>query len=338
MPSMTQPARQQLSQREIDAVMRRYDIGTIHEIRELPEGSVYSPKVILKTDRGVLLLKRRARGLDLPPIVAFSHEVMIGCLERGSPIPPLLGTREDLNSMVQHEDHTYELFAYIEGERFDPRNAAHAQQSGMVLSDLHRVMTDLPTSFEPSVESISVDPSRLALLEPLGGSLPEGCADDLGRMLNYGLELCQANAAPPALVHGDWHPGNLIFRGPVLVAVCDFDNTRIGSRLREQAQALVYISMRAPGNGESGSTVPAEPAKDSLTAFWSGLMQKCDPSARPDARNVLGLMPAVMIDEALGGLGTSRTSSEHAIGLLTAIWRKAAWIDHNQAQLLDALS
>jgi homoserine kinase type II len=326
-------SRQQLSQREIDAVLKHYRVGAIKDIRELPEGSVYSPKVILETERGTLLLKRRARGLDLPALVAFGHEVVLGCMAQGLCIPPLLATEDDGNSMVQHNDHVYELFVFITGERFNPSRPSHAREMGDLLHETYCAMDRISTSFEAANEQETIDLNRLAPLASNTESLPGGLIDDFTRIMQYGKELAQANAQRPALVHGDWHPGNMIFRGENLVAVCDFDNTRIGSRDRELAQALVHVSLIAPQPGQTAAVVPPEPARDRLSAFWEGYTRA---GGRAQARTIAGLMPAVMIDEALASLGAGL--NEQRLSLLTAVQRKAGWLDHNQQQLIELLN
>lgn len=324
--------RQQLSQREIDGVLKHYRVGAVHAIRELPEGSLYSPKVILDTERGTLLLKRRARGLDMPALVAFGHEVVLGCQSQGLCVPPLIGTAEENASFVQFSDHVYELFVFIEGQRFDQSNPNHAQQMGSLLVETHAAMDRVDTSFPPATEPETIDISRLGSLKPIEHLLPPKLSEDVPRILGYAHELAQANATKPSIVHGDWHPGNMIFAGDTLVAVCDFDNTRIGSRLRELAQSLVHVSMITPKPGQSGADVPPEPDAVRLSSFWNGYRES---GGGTSARTIVGLMPGVMLDEALATLGP--TPSEQHGAMLTAVWRKAAWLDENQSRLIERL-
>ena len=319
------PTRQQLSQREIDAVLKHYNVGTVHEITELPEGSVYSPKVILKADKGRLLLKRRARGLDIPAVVAFSHEVMLECLKQGLCVPPLIATTDN-NSMVQHADHVYELFPFIEGQRFDPAKPAHAREMGELLSDTYAYMDKLKTTFEPVVEPETIDRTRINPITPHRDALPADLVDDFKRALDHGADTAAANEKPKAIVHGDWHPGNMIYRQDRLVAVCDFDNTRIGSRDREIAQALVHVSLITPQPGQTASAVPPEPDPARLEAFWHGYKAH---NGQSSPRAIAALMPAVMIDEALASIGPEL--NDNRVALLTAVHRKANWLsDHHQ--------
>lgn len=321
-------------------MLGRYDLGAVKTINELAEGSVYSPKVIVETDRGKLLLKRRARGLDIPSLVAFSHEVILGCAALGVCVPPLLGTKLNNNSMVQFEDHVYELFVFIAGVPFDRSGSMishHARESGMLLAQLHIALDSIKTQFEPATESTPIDLARSAILDQSSNSFDSQTRDHLKRILEYGHELSKANASRQALVHGDWHPGNLIYRDRFVIGVCDFDNTRVGSRLREVAQTMVHCSLKPPIAGQAASGVDPSPNGTALKAFWDGYSQSTPHPV--SARTCAGLMGAVMIDEALASISRpSNPQSQHAPDpTLIAISRKAIWIDEHQSELIALL-
>jgi len=338
------PERTQLSQHEIDHVLAHYALGQIHSISELAAGSIYSPKVVIESDRGKMLLKRRARGLDIPTMVAFSHEVILGCLMRGVCIPPLLGTIEGNNSMVQFEDHVYELFVFIEGTLFDrsPAMIARcARQAGALLGELHAALDTLRTRFEPSIEPSVFDLSRFAPLEDAAPTIGPSTRAHLKRLLEYGQELALANAHAHALVHGDWHPGNMIYRADQIVAACDFDNTRLGSRWRELAQAMVHFSLKPPTKGQRARECDPAPDRAALTGFWGGYLGACPKACEP--RVCAGLMPAVMIDEALAsfpsrtGIGAVAGAGDQSDGLMVAVARKAGWMNQHQGELISLL-
>lgn len=334
------PSRLQLTQREIDSVLGRYSIGKVHSINELAAGSVMSPKVVIESDRGKLLLKRRAHGLDIPIVVAFSHEVILGCLQQGMCVPPLLATSDDQNSMVQFGDQVYELFVFIEGSQYDRSPSviqAHARQAGALLSEVHRTLDNITTTFEPTRESSALNLSRIELLADPALQVEQNTVEHLNRMISFGDELLRANADPNMLVHGDWHPGNMIFRGDEIIAICDFDNTRIGSRAREVAQAMIHCSIKLPEPGQSASACAPDPDLQALSAFWSGLNN--EGSHTYSSRMIAGLMPAVMVDAALAMLSPQghEADLEQARSMLVAVTRKTRWLDEHQGQLIQML-
>jgi len=328
------PSRQQLSQREIEGVLDQYALGKVNTIDELAAGSVYSPKVVIGADRGRFLLKRRARGLDIPSVVAFSHEVILGCLERGVCVPPLVGTVSENNSIVHFGDHVYELFVFIEGQMFD-RSASmigtHARQAGALLGEVHAVLDQIRPGFEPPVEPATIDLTRMGVLDQRVDAIDADTGHRLKQILGYGEELSKANARRPSIVHGDWHPGNMIYRQGEIVAVCDFDNTRIGSRARELAQAMIHFSLKTPQAGQSAHNCDPDPDLDGLANFWRGYASYAPPAC--SAKVCVGLMPAVMIDEALASIGHDESSN----AMLVAVARKAIWIDEHQSTLVSML-
>ena len=334
-------SRQQLNQREIDAVLSNFSLGKVHSVTELAKGSVYSPKVIIESDRGRLLLKRRARGLDIPVLVAFSHEVILGCQHVGVCVPPLLGTRDDLNSMVQFEDQIYELFAFIDGGVFNRSPEAiaqHAAQAGALLAEVHQSLDSITTTFEAPIEPETIDLARLETINQLSQQFNEGLREQLRRILSYGAELAKANAHQPGLVHGDWHPGNMIYRGNEIVAVCDFDNTRLGSKAREVAQAMIHFSLKSPEKGQRAQDCAPDPDQSGLLGFWRGYWCYGDTSAtssRCNLKHCIGLMPAVMLDEALASYPSQANAGaiEQADSMMIAVAKKAIWLDEHQGEL-----
>lgn len=313
--------RQTFARPEIMTVLDHYPVGAVQSVREMIAGSSEAPKAVIECDRGKLLLKRRARGLEHATMVGFAHEVIFGCLSKGVCVPPLIGTKADNNSMCQIGDRTYELFAFIEGGVFD-QSATHARQAGMLLGELHRAMDSITTEFEPTIESSVVNPERSA-----GFGLADSTRERVKKILEYGLDAHRANARPPAIVHGDWHPGNMIFDGPEIVAICDFDNCRIGSRDRELAQAMVYLSMKRP----VGDQVPSEAGMDHMLAVWDGYLQES--GATPNPLLIGALMPAVLLDEALaGGSASTRTPA-----IVDAAIKKAQWLDDHAPEITRAI-
>jgi len=77
---------------ELAIVLSHYDLGTIEAIQEFPRGSRRAPKLILRTDKGLYLLKRRAHGKDDPFKVAFCHSLQLYLAAKQFPLPHLIGT------------------------------------------------------------------------------------------------------------------------------------------------------------------------------------------------------------------------------------------------------
>lgn len=318
-------ARERFAPGEIDAVLARYELGAVRSVRELARGTPVSPKAVVECARGTLLLKRRARGVDAPDRVAFSHDLMLSCLRRGVCVPPLVGTRDANNSMVQvGDDRVYELFVFIEGGA-DPRTPAAAEGAGSLLGELHAAMDAAAGSlgWPAPVEGAAVDPGR--------ADGHPGLDDEVRPVIRGVLERA-ARRVPGddrGLVHGDWHPGNLVFRGDEPVAVCDFDHARLGSRTREVAQGLAQFSLKRGGPSDPPERWPAEADLERLAAHWRGYAAA---APRPiDAGAAAGLMPGVLLDEVLGaGAPDPR--------LVWMALRKAQWLEDRAEEIAGLLA
>lgn len=137
---------------ELAIVLSRFDVGSIQQIQALPIGSRRSPKVRVRTKTAEYLLKRRAGGREDPYRVAFAHHLMLHLSDHDFPVPHLVGTREDNNSMVQFTGRTYELFEYVDGTRYD-RSESSAFQVGATLARLHDLLKDFQSEYRPPVGS-----------------------------------------------------------------------------------------------------------------------------------------------------------------------------------------
>ncbi|MCC5824140.1 MAG: phosphotransferase [Phycisphaerales bacterium] len=325
-PGPASDGRERFSRRELDEVLSKYELGEVRSVREVPLGTPASPKAVVDCARGQLLLKRRARGVDAPEMVAFAHEVLLGCQQRGVCVPPLVGTRGDNNSMVQIDDRIYELFVYIEGSP-DPRTPASAGLAGALLAELHKAMDALTgeasTRWTVPVEATVIDPARADRA---------GAVDaEIRASVRGVLERAAAHASGErALVHGDWHPGNLVFRGDEPVAVCDFDNARSGSRAREVAQGLVQFSLRRGAPGEPPEKWPAEADLDRLAAHWRGY-RRARPDGTPRPQAVVGLLPGVLMEEVLG----AATPDPRVVWM---VLRKAQWVEDRADEIAGMLN
>ena len=77
------------SSEELAQVLSHYDIGVIHQAKPLSAGSRRAPKMVIASERGKFLLKRRPKGKDDLYHVAFSHAIQSRLSEMEFPLAPL---------------------------------------------------------------------------------------------------------------------------------------------------------------------------------------------------------------------------------------------------------
>jgi hypothetical protein len=174
---------------ELAMVLSHYDLGVISTAKEFTRGSRRSPKLLLETPNGRYLLKRRAVGRDDPLKVAFAHALTGHLLDRKFPVPALIGTREDNNSLLQLGGHVYEVFTYIEGERYD-YSLEQTASAGRALAKYHLAVADFHTEWNPPATAGGqiVSPVE-ATFPPLAGSeIVAGSAEIPIRIVLHGLQ------------------------------------------------------------------------------------------------------------------------------------------------------
>ena len=113
------PSRARFEAGELAMVCSHFDVGVIGSIKEYRRGSGRAPKVLLATDQGRFLLKRRGAGPDAQTRVRFCHAIQSFLAKRQFPLPKLVRTRSELKSMLVREGFIYELFEFVEGEGYD---------------------------------------------------------------------------------------------------------------------------------------------------------------------------------------------------------------------------
>ena len=133
---------------ELASVLSHYDLGVIEEVHEFPKGSRRAPKIILKTDAGEYLLKRRAPSQFDREKAAFTHGLQVHLANKAFPLPRLITTRSQERTMLRLSDHTYEVFQYVRGDAYDFSREA-TTSSGHTLGSFHGILRGYTSNYTP---------------------------------------------------------------------------------------------------------------------------------------------------------------------------------------------
>jgi Ser/Thr protein kinase RdoA (MazF antagonist) len=300
---------------ELVLVCSRYDLGAIQSLRRLRGGSRESPKVLVASDRGRFLIKRRPpRGEDLSHRVALSHEVQLHLAARGFPIAPLVGTRTDNNSLLELNGFIYEVFRFVDGHRYE-RTPAEAHAAGRLLAVAHRLLSDLHPRWTPPDTTYHNHPAVAPSIADLISRTSDAAVrDHLAALRDAYLrasseaERLGALRHPAQLIHADWHPGNLLFAAarsdlpaastPAVAAVLDFDSVRTGRPIMDLANgALQFAVARRPGGGSAasgGTGIRVSLSPELVRAFCVGYQAEPVPSRLQAAD--MAVIPWLMIE------------------------------------------
>ena len=327
---------EKFSPQELDECLRHYDIGQVCGIEDFVRGSHRSPKAVITTDRGKYLFKRRHPSRCEPAKIAFTHHMQRFLSEKGFPLPQLIPLRKTGETMLVQAEGIYEMFEYVAGEQYD-RSAQATSDAGKTLATYHHLLKDFRNEYVPPAGSYHNAGSVRQAISETVSSLPLGhrpSAETLTRTvgsLREAYDAC-AEAADSAglgawgiqIVHGDWHPGNMLFSERRVAAVVDYDSVRLQHRVIDAANGLLQFSILTGGTGPAQWPDELDAAR--LEAFARGYA-----SALPLAAGEIAILPHLMcealIAEAavpIAAMGSFGKVNGYVV--LEMVDRKVRWI------------
>ncbi len=242
---------------ELAIVLSHYELGRITAIQEFRRGSRRDPKLWIDTEGGRYILKRRGGKQDQVANVRFCHALQRQLYKQGYPAPRLVGTRGRNNSMLHWGGHVYEVSEYIDGEKYDGSLAA-TEAAGGALAEFHRAVRGHQPAEAPAAKDYhatrAVRPAAEQIPRTLAQADPRAAEESarVERVSQWLLDVYQEAATeaegtgmpgwPGQVVHGDWHPGNILFRGHQVVGVVDFDAARVKQRVTDLANGALQFS------------------------------------------------------------------------------------------------
>jgi Ser/Thr protein kinase RdoA (MazF antagonist) len=273
------------------------------------------------------------------------------------PLAPLVATCDEKNTILHLNNRIYELFEFVSGSRYDG-TAEATTDTGRQLANFHRYLTDFAEKWRPPGGSFHDSSIVRTHLKTTGTEKVAQPDKKLQRTAETLMTLYNASSIrvselgfdswPEQIVHGDWHPGNMLFSNHRLTAVLDFDSVKIASTVTDLANGMLQFSI--VGNRPNPADWPDYLDQAKLVQFLNGYRTR-----RPDSRRetrgqevieldenkmncLLDLMIETMIAEAiLPVAATGFFGNLSGLDFLKMIQRKAEWIEENRDKLTKAL-
>ena len=324
---------------ELATVLSHYDIGPIKSITPFTKGSRRAPKMQVRTDDRTYLLKRRSPGNSDPHRVALTHSVQLHLAALGFPVAPLIGTRKKNNSLLQIDENVYELFEFVTGRRY-MQDRADALESGRTLGLMHRLIESHSSEITPPVggfHRVDLEPHFSQLPRAVVSESPEVNIDDV-RNVSWELreayyEACEKTDAlgypswRSVLVHGDWHPGNIIFGTTHVKAVLDFDTVRTEPRVAEVANAALQFAIRM-GSADDPTHWPEGVSGHRTVNLVAGFNQFASAPLTPEEMQAIPwLMIEALIAESVVPIAmTGRFARIDGAPFLEMVAQKVRWL------------
>ncbi len=322
--------------KEINGVLGCYDIGKHRCIESFEGGNSKSPKLLITTDQGKYLLKRRP-GTHLARL-SMAHTIQRRLAHKAFPVSVLVKDREQSGSIVSLGEQLYELFVYMDGSRYNgskPQTLA----TGGSLARLHLSLASLKLTKKTTSTSFHNSKVVRSHLQTIGSNQAEQQQDlfqqaarDLAAQYNRASSHVNElgfDTWPYQAIHGDYHPGNLLFSGDTLQAVIDFDSVRIASPMIDLANGLLQFSIlaghRDPAHWPDGFDTKR------LRQIMQGYCQVSKPN-QAQLESLPDLMIETMIAEAVLPIAATGSFGQFCgLAFMKMIQRKAEWLSekHN---------
>lgn len=337
--------REHLAASEAQEALAHYELGALLSARELSRGSRRSPKLLIQTAAGTFLLKRRAARADRLERAAFSHELTRHLAERGLPVPRLIATR-DGRTLLELDQRLFEMYEYMAGEPYDA-SLSRTTSAGQMLARLHAAGADFQSGRAAPEHSYHDLPAVRAGLNSIP-SVTSGHDSVIGREAEllaatqwlherYDEAAAEANALgfggwPRGVIHGDWHPGNLLFSGPRVRAVLDLESARRAPRVVDVANGMLQFSIIRGGEDPLGWPAFFDEAR--ARRFLLGYQTEY-PLPREQRSALPHLMLESLIAESVVPIAaTGSFGRMPGFGVLMMVRRKVQWLLNNRADML----
>jgi Ser/Thr protein kinase RdoA (MazF antagonist) len=328
---------------ELDEVLGQYDLGEIEQVKPLAGGSGRVPKVVVVSDHGKFLLKRRRKTKDLPEHLTFIHQVQDHLRRKTFPVTSFVQTRA-AGQMVEIKNRIYECSRFVTGIRYDG-SADATTEAGRQLGKLHRALADFESQAGELGTSFHDSSTVRRGLKKTGSEKTRTPSKELhvaaeGLMTLYNASSVRVNELgfdswPQQIVHGDWHPGNMLFSRQHLIAVLDFDSIKLAPRVTDLANGMLQFSI--VGGSPNPADWPDHLDLQRLFQFLSGYRE-----VLKIKRNQVDCLPDLMIETLIAEAilpvaATGSFGTLSGLDFLTMIRRKADWINSSRSSLEHAL-
>ena len=233
-------------------------VGAIEPIAEGHSGFTYWVDIEQAGGRRRWVLRLSPPGSrpSGPADVARQGRIMAALNAHGLPVPAIPA----VSALPVVDGRPFVLMEEVEGDRIElvaPREEplAVAASAIEVLHRLHAVPVSATGIGEEDPMPLAGEMMRWAWLMERSAPDLTGRAGELGVLLAGNVPA----ERPPTLVHGDYHLGNILFRGPLVVAVLDWEIAQIGQPLLDLGCLCVMVARKRFGGGTApGGSIDVE--------------------------------------------------------------------------------
>jgi Ser/Thr protein kinase RdoA (MazF antagonist) len=236
-----------------EVIRQYYDLGEVGMPEQLPSAHQRRHrKMTVQTTSGKFLVKTYKRDPVVLDSLRFQHRLSHHLMKHGLPVARIQPARNGL-TVVELDGWAMELQGFVDAGPMQLTGMT-LQQSAHALGKLHRVCQDFPCPprdaqkwrFSEVPRDLFKRLYDLAAKQNPSPQLAEHC-NEIGRFLQEAavmLSESKRSEFETGLIHGDWHGGNLLFKGDQLAAVVDLEFAGDGCYLEDIAYGMSNLCVR----------------------------------------------------------------------------------------------
>jgi len=315
------------------AILEHYDLP--RQVNLVPIGGTASQSLRVETATGNYILRCRPAGMAKEEFIEYDHTLRTFLADHYFPTPRLKPAKSGY-TWVEVDGQIFEMSCLLAGQVVPVPNARQLHSAGHALALFHQLTVD----FDHPGKANFVREDHVSILQPLLDELYTLAQDTREReeldQIQGQLKILSTLDADgffeplqPGVIHGDLHPGNVLFTGNYVSALLDYDYASPGPAMRDIGDGLVFFASRRPRDFDLNDiwslTQGWKPDTDRAMAFLRGYT-----SIRPlpdDWPTTSHILLSRWLQVKLRG--SRKVPKEEKIRfVLTDLWDVVRWLEH----------
>jgi Ser/Thr protein kinase RdoA (MazF antagonist) len=234
---------------DADFISVVYGLDEVEELSPLYGGTA-NKNFLVKCKSGMYVLRRKNPKYSMPEWVCFEADFLRHLHSEGLPVPVPVKAA-DGSLWISCENDIYELFTFLEGLPFSG-SISQIRSAGRLLGLYHNAAGKYDTKGKKQLERYD-NPVRITAF------LEQYISENRANILSCQLEtlnrmLAHANSIlgkmpdtvyselQQTVIHGDYHPANLLYRDDCISGLFDFDWASLQPRVRDIADGVLFFA------------------------------------------------------------------------------------------------
>lgn len=264
----------------VDTIKAHYELPEILNVARLPSlrSNAGAPDSVYQITTQAKSYVLRPFRTEVTGAIELHNQFLHWTERSGFPMTQRIIQTRAGEDFFKSEEQNWWLSSYIEADpAFEWTNPTWSKEncvkSGMALASLHQALRHFASENPSVLKKITPSGSVLCLLEKRlseAFSKAPKFADQckcVAPQVAKAIEVIKRSVvATEQLVHGDYHPGNLLFRDGTPVAIIDFEYLNFEDAIYDLAYALVMFCTYWPDHTAQDGAIDFE----KLQAFLQG--------------------------------------------------------------------